>query len=162
MHMMRCSYLRTGSLWTNPASPHYGDVIAYKLSPTRQWRHVNAGLGDSSIPKLTYTLRSARCYSRQLLAEYDDVLRSALRISEASVDGRSLGASDFSGGKRRHWGIRRATQVALPAFLSSVAGSQCLIAHLLPGHVQHVSNIKDRLATCHLDTAVCDPGLLAF
>jgi len=27
-----------------------------------------------SIPKQSYTLRSAPCYSRQLLVEYDDVI----------------------------------------------------------------------------------------
>ena len=32
-----------------------------------------------SIPKLTYTLRSAPCYTRQILAEYDDVMRSTLQ-----------------------------------------------------------------------------------
>jgi hypothetical protein len=32
-----------------------------------------------SIPKLTYTLRSAPCYTQQLLSKYDDIIRSTLQ-----------------------------------------------------------------------------------
>ena len=33
-----------------------------------------------SIPKLTYTLRSALCFTSQLLSEHDEVIRSTLQV----------------------------------------------------------------------------------
>lgn len=100
-----------------------------------------------AIPKLTYTLRSSPCYSHQLLLEYDAVLRSTLQsvlntsLSDDAWDQATLPVSN--GGI----GIRRATHVALPAFLSSVAGSQRLIHELLPSRLQNISGTNDPLFT---------------
>ena len=96
-----------------------------------------------SIPKLTYTLRSAPCYSRSLLSEYDMLIRSSLQtilnvsLSDESWEQATLPVAN--GGL----GIRRATDIALPAFLSSVAGSQSLISELLPSNLRDVAGTSD-------------------
>ena len=40
-------------------------------------------------------------------------------------------------------GVRKATQVALPAFLSSISGSQSLITELLPGQLRHTAGTDE-------------------
>jgi hypothetical protein len=96
-----------------------------------------------SIPKLTYTLRSAPCYCSSLLSEYDALIRSTLQsvlnisLSDESWEQATLPVAN--GGL----GIRRATDVALPAFLSSVAGSQSLISRLLPQNLLDMSGTRD-------------------
>lgn len=96
-----------------------------------------------SIPKLTYTLRSAPCYSRKLLTEYDDVIRSTLQniinvtLSDDVWEQATLPVA--SGGL----GIRRATDVALPAFMSSVTCSHTLITQLLPRGLHDTSGTCD-------------------
>jgi hypothetical protein len=96
-----------------------------------------------SIPKLTYTLRSAPCYSRPLLSDYDALIRSTLQsilnvsLSDESWDQATLPVAN--GGL----GIRRATDIALPAFLSSVAGSQSLVSELLPPSLRDVAGTSD-------------------
>ena len=47
-------------------------------------------------------------------------------------------------------GIRRASDITLPAFLSSVAGSQALVSLLLPQHLQHVSGTNEPSFTAAL------------
>ena len=100
-----------------------------------------------SIPKMTYTLRSAPCYTRQLLQEYDIVMRNTLQsilniqLTDEAWDQATLPVS--KGGI----GIRKATQVALPAFLSSIAGSQPLITELLPARLHQLSGTEDPLFT---------------
>ena len=85
-----------------------------------------------SVPKLLYTLRSAPCYANHLLKQYDDTIRNILQLilnislSDSSWDQASLPIS--SGGL----GVRLATHLALPAFLSSVAGSLELVKKLTP------------------------------
>lgn len=100
-----------------------------------------------TIPKLTYTLRCAPCYTRQLLSEYDDVMRTALQsvlnISMTDDVWNQVTLPVVNGGI----GIRKATQVALPAFLSSVAGSQSLVTELLPARLHLISGTCDPLFT---------------
>ena len=85
-----------------------------------------------SVPKLLYTLRSAPCYANHLLKQYDDTIRNTLQLilnislSDSSWDQASLPIS--SGGI----GVRLAADLALPAFLSSVAGSLDLVKKLTP------------------------------
>ena len=85
-----------------------------------------------SVPKLLYTLRSAPCYANHLLKQYDDSIRNTLQhilnisLSDSAWDQASLPIS--SGGI----GVRLATDLALPAFLSSVAGSLDLVKKLTP------------------------------
>jgi len=96
-----------------------------------------------AIPKLTYNLRSAPCFlERQLLINYDAVIRSTLQsilnitLSDEGWEQATLPIAN--GGL----GIRRAMDIAVPAFLSSVAGSQSLIHRLLP-HNLHNSDTND-------------------
>jgi len=96
-----------------------------------------------SIPKLTYTLRSAPCYTSQLLSEYDDVIRSTLQhIMNVALsdDVWSQATMPVANGGL---GIRRASDIALPAFLSSVTGSHLLITNLLPSHLHATSGTND-------------------
>ena len=97
-----------------------------------------------AIPKLTYNLRSAPCFRHQnLLSEYDAMIRSTLEsilnitLSDEAWDQATLPVAN--GGI----GIRRATDIALPAFLSSVAGSQSLVHQLLPQSIRDRSGTSD-------------------
>ena len=85
-----------------------------------------------SIPKLSYTLRTSPCYTHQLLAEYDAIIQSTLEsIMNVTLSGDAWEQSTLpvaNGGI----GVRRATDVALPAYLSSVTGSHALVIQLLP------------------------------
>ena len=96
-----------------------------------------------SIPKLTYTLRSAPCNESQLLSGYDDVIRSTLQdilnvsLSEDVWNQVTLPVANSG------LGIRRASHIALPAFLSSVIGSRKLITDLLPQYLHATSGTND-------------------
>lgn len=117
-----------------------------------------------SIPKLTYSLRCAPCYGSQLLADYDSVMRSTLQsilniqLTDETWEQATLPAS--SGGI----GVRKASHVALPAFLSSVVSSQPLVTELLPGRLHTISGTNDPLFTaavsewqCRTDTVPVQP-----
>ena len=78
-----------------------------------------------AIPKLQYFLRSAPCFKNpQILEEYDIVLQDCLqkiinvRLDEEKCLQSSLPVK-FGG-----LGVRRATDLALPAFLGSAHGAQ--------------------------------------
>ena len=98
-----------------------------------------------STPKLLYTLRCAPCYQSAILTQYDDAIKQTLRViinvdlSEAVWGQATLPVS--SGGL----GVRLATDLALPAFLSSVAGSAKLAMRLLPSHLHGESGLQDPL-----------------
>ena len=97
------------------------------------------------MPKLLYTLRCAACYKSTVLSEYDAVVRHTLKavlnvdLTEAVWNQASLPVS--SGGL----GVRLATDLALPAFLSSVNGAADLILQLLPTRLHAVSGSLDPL-----------------
>jgi len=83
-----------------------------------------------SIPKLTYTLHFAQFYTRQLLSEYDKEMRSTLQSIlniQLTDDAREQATLPVANGGIR---IRKATQVALPAFMSSVAGTKPFVSEL--------------------------------
>ena len=98
-----------------------------------------------STPKLLYTLRCAPCYQSAILTQYDDAIKQTLQViinvdlSEAVWGQATLPVS--SGGL----GVRLATDLALPAFLSSVAGSAKLAMRLLPSHLHGESGLQDPL-----------------
>ena len=99
-----------------------------------------------SLPKLLFILRCAPCYQRQfLLHEYDTTIRTALQsilnvqLSDAAWYQAILPVSN--GGL----GIRAASDIALPAFLSSVVGSAALTSRLLPDRLSNVSGLNDEL-----------------
>ena len=99
-----------------------------------------------AIPKLMYTLRGSPCFSNNWLKEYDEVIRFTLQyvlnisLSDEAWNQASLPVA--SGGL----GIRKATQVALPAFLSSVCGSQSIIKQLLPQNLYKLDGGTNDLA----------------
>lgn len=96
-----------------------------------------------SSPKLLYTLRCAPCYKSAILTQYDSVIKQTLQVilnvdlSEGVWSQATLPVS--SGGL----GVRLATDLALPAFLSSVAGSAELIMQLVPSRLHAVSGLQD-------------------
>jgi hypothetical protein len=70
-----------------------------------------------AIPKLIYTLRCAPCYTRQLLSEYDDVMRAALQsVLNVSTSDEAWNQATLPVAKGGI-GVRRATQTALPCSL---------------------------------------------
>ena len=98
-----------------------------------------------SLPKLQYILRCVPCYRSQVLQRYDssicDTLQHILNIELSDQAWNQATLPVKSGGI----GIWLATQVALPAFLSSVASSSQIILQLLPPHLHSSSGINDHL-----------------
>lgn len=96
-----------------------------------------------AIPKLTYTLRSAPCYRSQLLSEFDLLIRSTLEsilniaMSDEAWDQATLPVA--KGGI----GVRKASDIALPAFVSSVVGAQELLTQLLPMSMHTTSGVNE-------------------
>ena len=91
------------------------------------------------MPKLMYLLRSSSTFQHpDLLADFDDCLKScAAIICDVSVDDIGKIQATLSirlGGM----GLRRATDIALPAFLTSISGSGSLIYEIaLPDSITH-------------------------
>ena len=85
-----------------------------------------------STPKLLYTLRCLLCYQSAVLPQYDAVIKNTLQVvlnielNDVTWSQATLPVAN--GGL----GVRLATDLALPAFLSSVAGSTALVFQLLP------------------------------
>lgn len=103
-----------------------------------------------AIPKLLYTLRSSPCFhNMDVLKEYDEVLRSSLEsilnvhLLDRPWSQASLPVS--SGGL----GIRRATDLAVPTFLSSANGTQLLVNSILTESVSaEVYSFIDQALEC--------------
>ena len=82
-------------------------------------------------------------HSHSLPVEYDDVIRSTLQqilnveLSHESWDQATLPVANDG------LGIRRMTDVALPAYPSSVFGSHPLITQLLSQRLHFLSGTKD-------------------
>ena len=93
------------------------------------------------MPKLLYTLRSAPCYQSSILTQYDTVIRQTLQLilnldlTESVLNQATLPVS------RCGLGVRLATDLALPAFISSVAGASTLTVRLLPNRLQDTSGL---------------------
>jgi len=96
-----------------------------------------------TLPKLLYTLRCTPCYKSDVLTEYDTVVRHTLKtvlnvdLTAAVWNQATLPVS--SGGL----GVRLATDLALPAFLSSINGASDLIMQLLPSRLHVTAGISD-------------------
>ena len=89
-----------------------------------------------AIPRMTYILRSAPCFRKlDILAQYNDIIRSSLEsILNAPLDDEawSQGSLPVS------WsgvGIRKATEVSVPAFLASAFGAEAGMKNLLPSAI---------------------------
>lgn len=96
-----------------------------------------------STPKLTYFLRCSPAFSSPKLKEYDSLLKAMLEsvLNLSLDDGQWLQASlpVRLGGL----GVRRSSQIALPAFLSSSIASNELIRQILPDTLSDSAGIED-------------------
>ena len=86
-----------------------------------------------AIPRLQYFLRCAPCFTRpDLLGQYDAVIYDSLQaILNVSLDQRSCAIATLPvalGGL----GVRTASDLALPGFISSSYGSASVVSTLLP------------------------------
>ena len=96
-----------------------------------------------STPKLLYILRCGACYKSTVLSEYDDVIRDTLKIVlnvDLTDDIWKQATLPVSKGGL---GVRLASDLALPAFLSSVNGASEMTLQLLPARLHAVSSIRD-------------------
>ena len=105
-----------------------------------------------SLPKLQYILRCAPCYKSTVLQRYDSSIRETLQLilnielSDSAWNQATLPV------KNGGIGIRLATQVALPAYLSSIASSGHLILQLLPPRLHSTEGSNDQLFIDAVDT----------
>lgn len=83
------------------------------------------------IPKLTYMLRTTLCHAQSILGAYDHCIHGALEfLLNCNLSGMSRDRATMPiryGGL----GIRRATEIALPAFLSSCKATKKLQDEIL-------------------------------
>ena len=93
-----------------------------------------------SIPKLMYFLRSAPCFKEvDILQQYDQQLRSSLEnILNITLEEQAWEQSTLPVAKGG-LGIRRASDLALPAFLASAHGAACGMERLLPAYIAEES-----------------------
>ena len=99
-------------------------LLAFRLTSLQAQDALSLLKNCSSTPKLLYMLRCAACYKSAVLSEYDGVIRDSLKIV-LNVDltddiWRQATLSVSKGGL----GVRLASDLALPAFLSSVNGAR--------------------------------------
>ena len=101
-----------------------------------------------SMPKLTYFLRTAPCFSEEdLLRKYDNTIKNCL------IDILNIPLLDHAWNQatlpvaKGGLGLRPALEVALSGFLSSVAASDPLVNTILPSRLPKQRN-------CHFDLAV--------
>ena len=84
-----------------------------------------------SLPRLMYLLRTTPCYQSSLLDKYDETVRICLEaILNIKLTGDSLEQATLPV-KHGGLGLRSASDVALPAFISSVKGSSDVTSRLL-------------------------------
>jgi hypothetical protein len=103
------------------------------------------------LPKLLYILRCSPCFNSAVITRYDDCIRDTLEIilnfelSDHSWLQASLPVSADG------LGVRTASQLVLPAFLSSVVRSVGLCQQILPSRLHSSAGLQD----VHF-TAACD------
>ena len=95
------------------------------------------------MPKLLYTLRSAPCYQSSILIQYDTVIRQTLQLILNLDLTESVWNQAMLPVSKGGLGVRLATDLALPAFLSSVAGASTLTVRLLPNCLHDTSGLQD-------------------
>ncbi|XP_069181539.1 uncharacterized protein [Procambarus clarkii] len=96
-----------------------------------------------ALPRLTYFLRCAPSFDSPKLTEYDTLLRSiTMKVLNLSLQDDQWDQATLPvrlGGI----GIRKATQLALPAFLSSTSATGELVKEILPEHLRDSIGIHD-------------------
>ena len=94
------------------------------------------------IPKLTYFLRSAPTYRTfATLQEYDQVMKKCLE-SIINLGQETWTQSSLPVKQRQKEGIRKATDLALSAFLSTAFSSSHGASALLPGDIKMENTLK--------------------
>ena len=104
-----------------------------------------------SLPKLQYILRCSPCYNSQVLHTYDNLIRDTLQSILNVTLTESIWQQATLPVRNGGIGVRLATQVALPSFLSSVASSSELVLQLLPPRLHSSSGSNDLLFTAAVD-----------
>ena len=96
-----------------------------------------------AIPKLTYSLRTAPCFVKpNILDSYDSVIKGALEtILNTSLSDESCWKQCTLPVKLGGLGVRLASEVALPAYLSSVRASQGTTFSLLSQEIRQEQNV---------------------
>jgi hypothetical protein len=100
-----------------------------------------------STPKLLHIKRTSPCYNSSVPTKYDGFIRKTLQslinvdLCDSAWNQATLPVS-FGG-----LGVRRASDLALPAFLSSVAGSNSVPLQLLPALFHSSVGINDWVFT---------------
>jgi hypothetical protein len=92
-----------------------------------------------------YVLRSAPCYQRlSLLHEYDETIRVPLQfiLNIQLSDKAWCQVRPTLPVSKDGLGVRSASDLALPTFLSSVTGSASLTCRLLPERFSNVSGLN--------------------
>ena len=86
-----------------------------------------------SLPKLLYFLRTSPCFEEvDLLQQYDSIIRKSLsKICNVNIDESSYTQAVLPVSKGGI-GIASASQIALPAFLSSASGAKRALSCILP------------------------------
>jgi hypothetical protein len=86
-----------------------------------------------SMPKLTYNLRTSPCFLKsEILNKYDSIIKESLQeILNVKLDEKAWDQSTLPI-KLGGLGIKLASEVALPAYLSSVYSSKSVVKSLLP------------------------------
>jgi len=96
-----------------------------------------------STPKLLYCLRSSPCFSSQVLLQYDDIiiqtLQQLLNVQMTATAHNQATLPVAFGGL----GVRLASDLALPAFLSSTVSSSDTVQQLLPARLRSVGGVHD-------------------
>ena len=89
-----------------------------------------------AIPKMTYFLRCAPCFKHgETLQQYDEKLRQCLqKILNVQLEDEAWEQCSLPVAKGG-LGIRKASDIALPAFLSSSNGARTTVEKLLPEYV---------------------------
>ena len=95
-----------------------------------------------AMPKLTYFLRTSPCFTKpETLEKFDQIIKTSLQnilnipLSETSYDQATLPVA--KGGL----GIRPASEIAIPGFLSSVQASTAIATSLLPQTLREHANV---------------------
>ncbi|KAK8720595.1 hypothetical protein OTU49_013221 [Cherax quadricarinatus] len=97
-----------------------------------------------SLLRLTYFLRCAPSYDNPILHEYDSILRQIFtKVLNLTLEDGQWNQATLPvrlGGI----GVRKSSQIALPAFLSSCIASRELVAAILPEHLRDKIGVQDQ------------------
>jgi len=99
-----------------------------------------------SLPKLMYILRTSPCFDNDKLNLFDDFCRqgisSIVNVSLNDIQWSQVSLPVNAGGL----GIRKASDIALPAYLASAVGSSSLMLQILPSHLRSTNDPTRDLA----------------